>query len=134
LLNSYESLAKQKDKHNKDIRDTSINMEEASKKSEALSKLLNEKEESYNAIDEALKKLISNCPGDQDSLLSLKEKLINIEDKWNKNKEYNLSIDKSREKIETIKKELLTLEQGKTALEVEIKNCNDIIKKQKQKI
>lgn len=103
ILNECESIKRNIFSIEKDINTTKTVIEEAKEKSEKLLKLLAEKEKLIESLTNKLDNLNENCPGDQDLLLSTKEKLTFIRDKWNKHKEYSTIIDKSNKDILVLK-------------------------------
>ncbi|MBV7271508.1 SMC family ATPase [Clostridium sp. PL3] len=129
ILNNHENLMKQKNKLSKEIKNALSNIEEAQRKSEVLSKELKEKEELIHINKESLEKLIETYPGDQNTLLTLQEKLSLVKEKWDKHRDYNAALSKSKNVIETLRKELEIKEKEKVSLQQELNQINDNIKK-----
>ena len=129
ILNEGEGIKKQIKSIEKDINSTKINIEKASVNSEMLSKLLNEKQKLLFDATNDMQNLILNCPGNQDSLFDLKEKLTYAKEKWDKHNDYTLLIDKSQEKAETLKREVDKKEEEKAKLYGAINILKDDIKK-----
>lgn len=129
VLNIYESLMEQKNELSMDIKTTLLNIEDTQKKSEVLSKQLKDKESQLYSDEEALKKLIEICPGDQNTLLSLQQKLSNVKEKWDKYNEYTAVLNKSNKSIETLIIKLNIGEQEKLSFEDEIIKISGNIKK-----
>ncbi|HHZ01911.1 MAG TPA: AAA family ATPase [Tissierellia bacterium] len=130
LLKEKESITKDKTKIDNSIKSTLNNINESKKLSEILSKSLNNKEEELSKAVNQLKDLNSNCPGDQDTLLSMNKLLTEIKEKWNKYNEYIASIKKSKIDIEKLSEELKKREKFKdqlkdslTSLKEKINNC-----------
>ena len=130
LLKEKESITKDKTKIDNSIKSTLDNINESKKLSEILSKSLNNKEEELSKAVNQLKDLNSNCPGDQDTLLSMNKLLTEIKEKWNKYNEYIASIKKSKIDIEKLSEELKKREKFKdqlkdslTSLKEKINNC-----------
>lgn len=128
LLNEGEGINKQINNIDKEIKSTSLNIEKARVNSERLSKLLNEKEKLLLNTTNDLQNLIDNCPGNQDALFDLKEKLTYAKEKWDKHKEYTSLIEKSQEKAGSLKRELGNKEQEKAKLFEAINILKDDIK------
>lgn len=129
ILSEFESIKKQIVSIEKDINSTKHNIEEAKAKSENLSKLLNEKEKLMGELSGKLKNLNENCPGNQDTLISLKEKLSYAKEKWDKHKEYTFAIEKGLLNTETFGKELKDKQQEKTRIFEKINILKDEIKR-----
>lgn len=129
VLNTYESLISQKNNLTKEINITLSNIEKVKSNSDILSKQLNQKESLLIGDEEALKKLIETCPGDQNTLLSLQQKQSYVKVKWDKYNEYNVALKSSKVFFETLKKDLIIKEQTKIKLEDEIEEIRDNIKK-----
>lgn len=129
ILNNYDNLWKQKNNLTNNIKTTALNIEKAKDNSENLSKELKDKEKLLLKYDETLKELIEACPGDQNTLLTLQQKLSIIKDKWDKYKEYSAYVCRSKEVIQTLKKELDNKEKEKVLLEGELNEISDNIKK-----
>jgi exonuclease SbcC len=129
ILNNYRNLSKQKDNLSRNIEIIVLNIEKAKIKSERLSKELKNKEKLLLSFDETLKKIVETCPGDQNTLLTLQERLSSIKDKWDKYKEYNVDLHQSKETVETLKKDLDDKEKEKVFIEQEINKISDNIKK-----
>lgn len=129
ILNNYNNLVKQKNNLSNNIKTTLLNIEEAKNKSENLSKGIKDREKVLIEFEENLKRLVETCPGDQNTLLKLQEKLSFIKDKWDKHKEYSTDLHKSKEIIERLKKELDIKDKEKGFLEQEINELSDNIKR-----
>ncbi|AGK98458.1 SbcC/MukB-like Walker B domain-containing protein [Clostridium pasteurianum] len=129
ILNSYRNLVKQKNNLSVNIKTTLANAEKAQNKSEKLLKELEHREKILISYNEELKQLVEACPGDQNTLLILQEKLSSLRDKWNKFREYSAYISKSKETIEKFKEELNSKKEEKVFLEKEINEINNSIKK-----
>lgn len=127
ILNACEVLNKQINKMLKDKETISLNIKESMKKSDFLSKTLNEKIAKYKDADEQLIKLNDNCPGNQNTLLALNEKHKNAKDKWDKHKEFSDAMEKSLGKIEVIKKTLKQNEYEKISLVEKMNKAKEII-------
>ena len=96
ILSEFESIDKYIESIRKDINSTKLNIEEAKSKSEKVSKLLNEKEKILTDSSNKLNNLNENCPGNQDTLISLKEKLSSTKEKWDKHKEYTSAVEEGQ--------------------------------------
>lgn len=129
ILNSYKNLTKQKNNLSVDIKTTLTNAEEAQNKSEKLLKELENRENLLLSYNEELKQLAEDCPGDQDKLLTLQEKLSVVRNKWSKYREYSAYISKSKDTVEKFIEELNSKKEEKVFLEKEINGINDSIKK-----
>lgn len=129
ILTRYEGIIKQRNNLSNSMKSTLGNIEEAKAKSEDLSKGLKIKEGLLHNNNEALEKLIDACPGDQNTLLDLQEKLAVVRDKWNKYKEYNNALDKSGTIIDELKASLDERIKEKTCLEQEISEINVQVEK-----
>ncbi len=128
ILNECEGIKRQIDNIEKEISSTNVNIEKARDKSEKLSKMLNEKEVFFVNATNDLQNLIDKCPGNQDELFGLKEKLTYIKDKWDKHNEYRLLTEKSQEKAEMLKKEFEKKEKERVHLYEEINILRNDIK------
>ncbi|HKM00862.1 MAG TPA: AAA family ATPase [Sedimentibacter sp.] len=128
ILNDCQGIKKQINSIDKDIQSTKQNIDEAKIKSENVSKLLKVKQTTLDDSTTNLKDLNDNCPGDQNTLLNLKEKLTYAKENWDKDKEYTTLIEKSLEKAQVLKIELEKKKQNKTVLYDEIKILKDEIK------
>lgn len=130
ILSEFESVKRQIKSIEKDIETTDLNIKEAKIKSDKLSKLLNDKETQLVEATISLNNLNDNCPGNQDALFNLKEKLTYAKENWDKHKEYTLLNEKSFEKAAILKQELEKKQQDKTALSEEINILKNKIKQQ----
>lgn len=113
----------------KDIKARKTILEEAKTRSEKISLLLKEKDEGLLKVKNDLKNLIEKCPGDQDSLLALKEKLTYVKEKWDKHKEYLSFIEKSKEQAQDIKRNLENKDLNKGLILGEISKLKDEIQR-----
>jgi exonuclease SbcC len=129
VLSNYDNLAKQKNDLSRNIKTILSSIEAAQSKSDNLFKELCDKEKLLSSNNEALSNLVESCPGDQNTLLELQEKLSLVRDKWSKHKEYNDDLDKSQLSIESSKKQLEKDDKEKTSLDAEIKKIKDNIDK-----
>ncbi len=127
LINIYESLIKQTDKLNKEIVEIKTNINEAQSKSDIYSKKLNEISVLLKEQEDSFKEITDNCPGDQNSLLKLKENLDNIKNKWDKNKEFNELISKGKNNAELLIEELKDKESDADLLKKEVVQAKDFI-------
>lgn len=71
-------------------------------KSEALTLKNKEIEETTSTLDD----LILHCPGDQDAILKLSEKLSDIKNKWKKNADFTSAIEKAKTSIISLENEV----------------------------
>lgn len=129
ILSTCENLQKHKNSIKKDIDVTVSNISAAQRKSDDLSIILNNKKEILSNVENELKVLNDNCPGNQDNLLVLSENLKSAKDKWDKHKEYMSLVNKSQEAIISLREETSKLEQNKISLEEETENLKLTIKK-----
>jgi DNA repair protein SbcC/Rad50 len=128
ILNSYESIVKQKNNLARNIKAAESSIEVAKKKSEALSEDINKKEDLLLNTSEDLEKLLDACPGDQNTLLDLQDKLSSVKNKWNKYNDYSADLHKSTGIIEVLKADLYDKEKEKACLEQEINEISEQIK------
>lgn len=129
LLNSFKSISKQKNSVVKNMKMIKSNIETAQEKSEVLSKKLAEKSQMLESEGELLNKLINKCPGDQNSLLDLQEKLTVLKDKWKKYEDYSADLHNNRTEIKSFKSELKNKKSEKIISEQKIQDLNKKISK-----
>ncbi|KAB3525729.1 AAA family ATPase [Alkaliphilus serpentinus] len=129
LLNSYDSLTKQRDGMNNKIEVTLKNIHVAKEKSQDLQIKLKEKEVALEESIKNLEKLEKECPGDQNSLLFQHEKLALAKESWNKFNELKDDLQKSSEEIIKLKPKLDSLLEKADKLDQEINVLKGIIKK-----
>lgn len=129
ILNEFDSIKKQLVNIEKDINSAKLNIKESNAKSEKFSRLLNEKEKLLGEISNKFNNLNENCPGNQDTLISFKERLSYAKEKWDKHKEYTAAIEKGLLNTEILGKELKNKQQEKTHLSEKINILKDEIKK-----
>jgi exonuclease SbcC len=129
ISNTCENLSKQK--YNLLVSKENIlsNIEKAKIKSENLLEKLKESKNLLIKYNEEFKQLVENCPGDENTLLNLQEKLSILRDKWSKYKDYNADLHKSNTNIEALKKQMDNKEKDKVSAELEISELKDSIKK-----
>jgi len=129
ILTEVESINKQISSIWKDIDSAKLNIEQSKEKGEKFSKLLNAKENLLADLLSNLNNLNENCPGNQDTLISSKEKLSNVKERWDKHNEYTLAIEKCRINTEALTKELEKKQRKKNCLFEEIDKLKEEIKR-----
>ena len=129
ILSSYESLISQKDNSEKNIKATTQTINKATEESKNLSGYLKEKQNLSLKSTEALTALLNVCPGDENALLNLQERLTVVKDNWNKYNEYNGNLNKSNNLIEVLRKKLRDNEIEKKTLDQEINEIKEKISK-----
>jgi len=129
ILNSYKDLSLQKDSFTKNIKITTETIKKATSESEGLSESLKEKESLLLKSSDKLADLIKICPGDQNTLINLQEKLSITRDKWNKYDENKGDLHKSSIVIETLRKKLDINLMDKCTLDIKINEIKAKIKK-----
>ncbi|NYB72937.1 SMC family ATPase [Sedimentibacter hydroxybenzoicus DSM 7310] len=130
LISSYDNLIGQTNKISKEIKEISDILNEESTLSEMCSKELNDKDELLKSNERALNVINEKCPGDQNTLLKLKENLDEVKNKWEKNKEFTELINKARNNTDVLKIELKTKEDEALVLSKEIESSKDVLKRQ----
>lgn len=129
LSNSFESLMKQKNDADKNMEAVKSSIENSEEKSEVLSKKINERSGIIDVKKDSLSKLIDECPGDENSLLDLQQKLTVLKDKWKKYKDYSSALNKDRTEIENFNSELKDRKNEKLILNQKIEDLNKEISK-----
>ncbi|WP_313343916.1 AAA family ATPase [Sedimentibacter sp.] len=129
LINSYDNLIGQINKISKEIKEINKMLNEEVALSEICSKELNDNDTSLQSNEALLNNLIENCPGDQNTLLKLKENLDNAKNKWEKHNEFSELINKAKNNAEVLKIELKTKEEEAFDLNEEIALLKDVLKK-----
>lgn len=130
LINSYDNLIGQTNKINKEIKEIRDSLNEESALSEMCSIELNGKDELLKSNERALNILNEKCPGDQNTLLKLKENLDDVKNKWEKHNEFTESINKAKKNTDVLKIELKTKEDEALALNEEIESSKVVLKRQ----
>ncbi len=102
ILNSYDNLLEQINKINNEVSETNTKINEMVGLSDIYSKELKEKEDILLRYEKELNSLILNCPGDQNTLLKLKENLDVTKNKWDKYNEYSALIVSANNKVEEL--------------------------------
>ncbi|SMC16756.1 exonuclease SbcC [Clostridium acidisoli DSM 12555] len=128
-LINYNNFARQKEQLTLNNKNILTIIEAVEVNSKDLLKKLTEKEKLLSAFTEALTKSEDNCPGDQNTLLDLQDKLLIARNKWSKHKEYTDNLDKSIATVEVTKNELQNDYKEKTSLDFEIKKIKESIQK-----
>lgn len=129
ILSRSEEAAKHRASLSVEIKTLQDKIQEAKDKGLAFSKELEAKLEMLQASHQKLQKLIEACPGDQDKLIALQEKLSQVRDQWNKGQEYSAAIEKSQGIVEKLTKEQEVAQQEKERLEQEISELEKDLKK-----
>ncbi len=129
LLNKYDNIEEQKRVLNKETVIAVSNISEARKNNEHLSKELKTEEILLKKMEEYINNLNENCPGDQNTLLALQQKLISAKEKWDKYNEYTSSVNISNDKLIELKKEMTAHENEKLITDESLKHVNAEIKK-----
>lgn len=130
LINSYDSLIIQINKISKEIKEINNKLNDESGLSEICAKELNDRDDLLVNNEMALSALNENCPGDQNTLLKLKERLDHVKNKWEKHNEFTEAVSKSEKNVDTLKAVLTTREEEAFALNKEIEKAKDVLKRQ----
>ncbi|SHJ27074.1 AAA family ATPase [Parasporobacterium paucivorans] len=119
-LNDFRTLQKHQDNLLETIRT----------KSEALALMIEDQKNKYaesnlkteetDKAARALNDLISNCPGDQDAVLKLSNRLFDVKTAWEKNVECSLVLQKANSEIEALEKDAADKTGIKDPLKIEV--------------
>ncbi|MFA9377206.1 MAG: AAA family ATPase, partial [Lachnotalea sp.] len=106
ILSDYKSLTKQTDDLVKII-DTkkAIIAKEKTEKDKKFNEFT-QKTEEENRVATLLNQLVEHCPGDQDAVLKLRDRLSEVKIKWDKDSECNTSLQKAKAVIELLTKKI----------------------------
>lgn len=129
LLNNHEHFTRQKNKLSKDTNSTLLAVKKSQNNIETLLKILKKKQTIINTNKNTLKDFIKNCPGDQNTLLTLQQELSFAKDKWDKYEDYTSSLHKSNLIVDAFSKDLHIKQKKKLTLESDLNKINTEIKK-----
>ncbi|WP_368489177.1 AAA family ATPase [Clostridium sp. BJN0013] len=106
ILANYENRMIHRDELVENIKNCQKNIKTAAYKDEILLKDINEKENTLRHYETRLNTLIKTCPGDENTLLSFQQNLSYLKTKWDKYDEYINLLDKNKDMLENLEKDL----------------------------